>query len=98
MDINENLYERRVYVEVEENNQEYSIKPAGLSSQRIEKFHTFKADQQTILHGCSICINGVVLSKLMMRLDCNHIYCFDCIKQWFMEKNNCPLCRECFDE
>jgi E3 ubiquitin-protein ligase Arkadia len=27
------------------------------------------------------------------KIDCMHIYHFDCIKQWLMQENICPICR-----
>ncbi|XP_058759066.1 probable E3 ubiquitin-protein ligase RHG1A [Vicia villosa] len=27
------------------------------------------------------------------RLDCRHIYHFECIKQWLLQKNICPICK-----
>ena len=62
----------------------------GLTSDRIKKFTTFKANQKTVDEGCAICINGVEINKLMIRLDCNHVYCSECISKWFENKVTCP--------
>ena len=71
-------------------------KTEGLSPDRIEKFTTFNADQNTVDEGCSICINDVEINKLMIRLDCNHVFCRECIIKWFETKVTCPICRKVY--
>ena len=29
---------------------------------------------------------------------CTHIFCYDCIKQWSTQKNQCPNCRMWFNK
>ena len=53
----------------------------GLTSDRINRFSTFNADQKSVDDGCAICIAGVEINKLMIRLDCNHFYCSKCISK-----------------
>lgn len=43
---------------------------------------------------CSIClepINSMEIPSCMMR--CNHVFHFDCIKEWTGKNSTCPLCR-----
>lgn len=42
---------------------------------------------------CTICYE----SKCDWSLNCNHQYHFDCIKEWYINRNNnsCPYCRSC---
>ena len=68
----------------------------GLNPDRILKFTTFKADQKTVNEGCAICIDDVEMNKLMIRLDCNHDYCSECISKWFEKNITCPECRRKF--
>ena len=87
-----------VYVD-EESTEENSDSDAdddkrGLTSDRIERFSTFKADQKSVDDGCAICIDGVEINKLMIRLECDHFYCSDCISKWFKNNTSCPLCRK----
>ena len=46
---------------------------------------------------CSICMNEIVKnSNLNVKLECEHIFCKDCIYRWIVENNNsssCPCCR-----
>ena len=80
-----------VYVD-EESTVEYSESDSGsddkrgLTSDRIKRFSTFNADQKSVDGGCAICIDGVEINKLMIRLECDHFYCSECISKWF-EKN-----------
>ena len=69
----------------------------GLTSDRINKFPTFTANQNTVDDGCAICIDGVEIRKLMIRLDCNHFYCSQCIRKWFEKNITCPLCRRVYE-
>src|SRR5665647_2262760 len=39
---------------------------------------------------CVIC-NDVL--KVPVKLECSHIFCSDCIKEWFLRKRICPVCR-----
>ncbi|KAF2076926.1 hypothetical protein CYY_001764 [Polysphondylium violaceum] len=39
---------------------------------------------------CSICQEKMV-SPIVLR--CNHIFCEDCVSQWFEREKTCPLCR-----
>ena len=66
----------------------------GLTSERIKKFPTFNADHKTVGDGCAICIDGVEINKLMIRLDCNHFYCCECVSKWFEKNVSCPVCRK----
>ena len=68
----------------------------GLTMERIDKFPTFVADEHSVEKGCTICIDDVVIGKPMMRLDCNHSYCSDCIRGWFECNSSCPQCRRNF--
>ena len=66
----------------------------GLTPDRIERFSTFNADQKSVDDGCAICIDGVEINKLMIRLECNHLYCNECISKWFENNTSCPVCRK----
>ena len=68
----------------------------GLTFDRILKFTTFNADQKTVDKGCAICLDDVEMNKLMIRLDCNHVYCSECISKWFEKHVTCPECRRKF--
>ena len=61
---------------------------------RLRRFASFNADLKSVDDGCAICIDGVEMNKLMIRLDCNHLYCSECISEWFEQKPTCPVCRK----
>ena len=31
--------------------------------------------------------------KQPIKLVCNHLFCEECVSEWFQSKNTCPLCR-----
>ena len=68
----------------------------GLTPDRVQRFPTFSADQKSVDDGCAICIDGVEINKPMIRLDCSHFYCSECITKWFEKSSSCPLCRKKF--
>jgi hypothetical protein len=42
---------------------------------------------------CPICLNKI--EKDSARINCcNHIFCFDCIREWTDVANQCPLCKK----
>ena len=43
---------------------------------------------------CSICYD----STIDYTTDCNHDFCNQCITNWLLSNNNCPLCRKEFYE
>ena len=46
---------------------------------------------------CIICLkefnNGIKVTKVR----CGHIFCCECIKEWFSQSTTCPHCRKDFD-
>ncbi|KAA8532662.1 hypothetical protein F0562_032695 [Nyssa sinensis] len=42
---------------------------------------------------CSICQEGCRADDEMGRLDCGHYHHLQCIKQWLLQKNACPICK-----
>lgn len=59
---------------------------------------------------CSICMESMIESlaspsealakhrqrNKLIKFDCNHCFHYDCIFNWFMEKQCCPICRKEF--
>ena len=70
----------------------------GLSSSRIQQFHTFPAGESLVGNQCGVCLEDIDLRRRMMRLDCNgqHIFCQGCVEGWFADHNTCPNCRHIF--
>uniref|UniRef100_A0A5B6Z1R5 RING-type E3 ubiquitin transferase n=1 Tax=Davidia involucrata TaxID=16924 RepID=A0A5B6Z1R5_DAVIN len=42
---------------------------------------------------CSICQEGCRAEDEIGRLDCGHYHHLNCIKQWLLQKNACPVCK-----
>ncbi|KAH0709633.1 hypothetical protein KY284_011060 [Solanum tuberosum] len=42
---------------------------------------------------CSICLDDYSDGQVIGSADCQHTFHFDCISQWLMQKNSCPLCK-----
>ena len=40
---------------------------------------------------CSVCMDKLTNP---IQLSCGHLFCEDCISQWFEKKTTCPLCRK----
>ena len=70
----------------------------GLTTQRIQQFEQFTADESFVGDQCAICIGEYEIGRNMMRLDCDgqHTFCQVCIEGWFAEHNTCPICRHTF--
>ena len=70
----------------------------GLSSERIQKFLQFEADDSHVGDQCQVCLEEVEVGRLMKQLDCGgrHSFCSVCIDQWFANHKTCPICRHFF--
>ena len=42
---------------------------------------------------CSICLENYKKDNIINELKCGHKYHKDCIDDWIIDNNNCPLCR-----
>lgn len=47
---------------------------------------------------CTICLDKFENKKLGFLENCRHIFCIDCIKEWYKYNTNCPLCRMDFKD
>ena len=70
----------------------------GLTSERIDKFEHFTADESLVGEQCLICMNDLEIGIEMVRLDCHvdHILCKVCVEKWFKNHKTCPTCRHAF--
>ena len=68
----------------------------GLTPERMESFHHYVADESTVGGQCSVCIQDVEVGRKVIRLDCKHKFCKECIEQWFADHKTCPNCRQSF--
>ncbi|GAB2282627.1 hypothetical protein Dimus_017166 [Dionaea muscipula] len=42
---------------------------------------------------CTICLDDFEEGQNVGKLDCNHKFHFQCIKNWLLQKNSCPICK-----
>ena len=72
----------------------------GLSLERIQKFDHFQADESFTDETCWICLEDIKVGMVMIRLDCigKHVFCKNCIEEWFTNQKTCPNCRFYFQE
>ena len=70
----------------------------GLTPARVQKFHTFPADESLVGEKCTVCQDEFKVGRQMMRLDCDgqHVFCQDCVEGWFADHKTCPNCRHAF--
>ena len=70
----------------------------GLTSERIQQFQQFEADESHVGDQCQVCLEEVEVGRLMKQLDCGgrHSFCSVCTDQWFANHKTCPICRHEF--
>ncbi|KAL0392089.1 UNVERIFIED_CONTAM: putative E3 ubiquitin-protein ligase RHG1A [Sesamum radiatum] len=64
-----------------------------MSRLKQQKFIGKKADDQSETEPCSICREEYKDGEDIGTLECGHDFHRDCIKQWLMHKNLCPICK-----
>ena len=42
---------------------------------------------------CYICLKEYIIGDKVLALPCLHNFHPDCVKEWFKEKNICPICK-----
>lgn len=42
------------------------------------------------MNTCPICLQKIKFKKT---LTCSHKYCYECIKEWLIKNDSCPVCR-----
>ena len=74
------------------------IEQQGLTTQKIQQFEQFTADESFVGEQCVICMEDIEIGRNMMRLDCDgqHTFCQVCIEGWFDNHKTCPICRHAF--
>ncbi len=67
------------------------IKELDLAAPIVEEneMSTIVCDEDT----CRICLEGLHDTQPLRKIKiCNHIFCSECITEWFKENKTCPLC------
>ncbi|XP_026430303.1 E3 ubiquitin ligase BIG BROTHER-related-like [Papaver somniferum] len=70
----------------------------GLSKETISRelktrVHTTSVDSTVESVICTVCQDGYCNKDKIATLDCQHEYHEDCITQWLLQKNVCPVCK-----
>jgi hypothetical protein len=71
----------------------------GLSEDMINKFMkqrfhmSLMTESSSDLEPCCICQEEYADGQSIGLLDCGHEFHSNCIKQWLMQKNLCPICK-----
>jgi len=52
----------------------------------------YKSFESSNLGDCCICLNQITKREKII-LNCDHIFCENCIREWLSRKNSCPCCR-----
>ncbi|KAK9109247.1 hypothetical protein Sjap_017307 [Stephania japonica] len=71
----------------------------GLSEENIlkkmkqRKFSSTRTEDPSDVEPCCICQEEYSEAENLGVLDCGHDFHPDCIKQWLMQKNLCPICK-----
>jgi len=50
---------------------------------------------------CPICfesLNSLKGDNKPVEIQCNHVFCYNCIKKWFKKESKCPLCKKNYNE
>ncbi|XP_042961825.1 E3 ubiquitin-protein ligase MBR2-like [Carya illinoinensis] len=71
----------------------------GLSEEAIEAnlrqqtYNSLTLGSPAENESCCICQEEYVNGDDLGKLDCGHAFHLDCIKQWLVQKNSCPICK-----
>ncbi|KAK4840694.1 hypothetical protein QYF36_015911 [Acer negundo] len=60
---------------------------------RHREFHPIEAGSPAPGECCCICQEEYAAGEDIGNLDCGHVYHVECITQWLLLKNSCPICK-----
>ena len=50
-------------------------------------------NNNNLLNTCVICLEDINYNEYIINLPCNHYYHKECVYQWIIKNQNCPICR-----
>lgn len=59
----------------------------------LEKLNDVRIDLINTDKECVICLGNIENKENSIILSCNHIFHYDCFKNWYSKNTTCPLCR-----
>lgn len=69
----------------------------GISSEELEKLinESYIINDNIEQESCPICQDDFEINKTyVIKLNCKHVYCKDCISTWLKTNKTCPICRK----
>ncbi|XP_027358345.1 uncharacterized protein LOC113867304 [Abrus precatorius] len=66
----------------------------GLNIRKVKLSISNDTSKHQIEKKCSVCQEEYESDDELGRLNCGHSYHFECIKQWLVHKNFCPVCKQ----
>ncbi|KAG5009436.1 hypothetical protein JHK87_017951 [Glycine soja] len=66
----------------------------GLNIRKVKPSSSNDASKHQLDKKCSVCQEEYESDDELGRLKCDHSYHFQCIKQWLVHKNFCPVCKQ----
>jgi hypothetical protein len=57
-----------------------------------------KQREESTVETCGICIEPLIETGGIMNLPCKHRFHEGCIREWIVDKSNCPLCKAKFKQ
>ncbi|XP_051150815.1 probable E3 ubiquitin-protein ligase RHG1A isoform X2 [Andrographis paniculata] len=92
LDVDNMSYEELLALEERIGNVCTGLNEETITSSMKRKKYT-QRDQPENTEPCSICREEYVDGEDLGSLDCKHDFHAECIKQWLMQKNLCPICK-----
>ncbi|KAG4169219.1 hypothetical protein ERO13_A12G072500v2 [Gossypium hirsutum] len=65
-----------------------------MANLRRRKYQPITVQPPAEAEPCCICQEDYVNGEELGKLDCGHDFHFNCIKQWLLQKNSCPVCKK----
>jgi len=95
------IYQTKL-TKINSNNQAYHMIKKSYETQISESKYILtileKMSDTTLVenedNNCSICLETINEGSIS---ECGHVYCSECIKNWFKYKKTCPMCKKALD-
>lgn len=93
LDVDNMSYEELLALEERIGNVNTGLTEETISNRLKHKKYTSSKTGQQDAEPCSICREEYSNGEDLGALECGHDFHTDCIKQWLMQKNLCPICK-----
>lgn len=72
----------------------HNLNEHGLINKKL--FQSSSITKSIINEFCIICQDNIQLNDIIRTLSCFHRFHINCVDEWFIDKNICPLCKSSF--